>query len=152
MGHSSGSVPIEPTKPMQKRLREWLKETNPAKYQELLGDGLKHDLKNRFLNFVYKELGITNTVSTYERGVFFCPLYEKTREFLREETKDLGNKLFDNSVESLTELWKEKYAAKRIEKLISEKRYSTDKLFYDRALYMDSWELVKGWFLDDVGK
>jgi hypothetical protein len=151
MKHTSGSVPIEPTKPMQKRCREWLKETNPEKYKELLGDGLKHDQKNRFLYYVYKQLGITNTGTTYERGVFFCPLYEKTREFLRNETKDLGNKIFDNSVESLTRLWKEKYAPKGLKSAIEKNKFSRNILFYDKVLFND-WETVKSLYLKDVGR
>jgi hypothetical protein len=38
------------------------------------------------------------------RGVYFCELYDNTKEFLRREDNVLNNKKFDNSVNELTRL------------------------------------------------
>jgi hypothetical protein len=59
--------------------------------------------------------------------------------------------LFDTSEEYLTNLWKEKYAAKRIESLKRDNRVSTETLFYDDLIYMD-WEQVKEKYLPQVGR
>ena len=59
---------------------------------------------------------------------------------------------FDNSTEALVELWKEKYASKRIEKLINEHRDNlTETLFYDDIVGLD-WPQVREKYLKQVGR
>ena len=58
---------------------------------------------------------------------------------------------FDNSTEYLTDLWKNKYAKKRIENLIKNERASKESLFYDDLIYM-TWEESKNKYLSQVGR
>jgi hypothetical protein len=94
---------------------------------------------------VYKDLKISKelTEANHKRGIYFCPLYTNTNEFLRKEItqKDLV-KRFDNRFDSLVELWKEKYAKKRIEKLKENNSVSSDLLFYSDMIYL-SWNEIK---------
>jgi hypothetical protein len=63
----------------------------------------------------------------------------------------LKNKKFDNSVKTLSELWKEKYASKRIENLDKNNKVSNDILFYE-DLINNSWEEVKEKYINEVGR
>ena len=79
-------------------------------------------------------------------------MYENTREFLRREIEeDKLVKKFDSSVEAISDLWKEKYAKKRIERLTADGRENWSGLFSDQFIYMD-WDEVKSKCLADVGR
>ena len=60
-------------------------------------------------------------------------------------------KRFDTSTEYLVDLWKNKYASKRIKSLIAGDRVSDTSLFYDDLIYM-SWEDTKEKYLEQVGR
>ena len=61
-------------------------------------------------------------------------------------------KSFDTSTEALSELWKEKYARKRITNLVKNDRtYLTETLFYDDVCFM-SWPETKEKYLGEVGR
>jgi hypothetical protein len=51
----------------------------------------------------------------------------------------------------LVNLWKDKYAGKRIKSLIEQDRVSKETLFYDDLIYMD-WEETKAKYLPQVGR
>jgi len=55
--------------------------------------------------------------------------------------------VFDNSVKALSDLWKCKYASKRIKN----KPKLTNTLFYDDIL-LRGWDEVKDIYLKDVGR
>ena len=57
----------------------------------------------------------------------------------------------DTSVESLTDLWKTKYAKKRIDSLVNQQRVSSEPLFYDDVIYM-TWEETREKYLPSVGR
>ena len=118
------------------------------------GQPHKRDHRNRSHSFTYRQLGIAKELikSEHARGIYFCELYNNTKEFLKEEIKeDKLEKAFDNSVEALTDIWKNKYAKKRIENLIKNNRVSSESLFYDDMIYM-SWEESKQKYLVQVGR
>ena len=58
------------------------------------------------------------------------------------KTPELGGKLFDNRLHVLVDLWKEKYAKKRINNLISKERTNFTSLFYDDIIKL-SWKETK---------
>ena len=90
--------------------------------------------------------------SEHRRGIYFSPLYDNTREFLRKEiTEDKLAKSFDTSYDALVGLWKEKYAGKRIRSLVEQNRVSKETLFYDDLIYMD-WEETKAKYMSQVGR
>lgn len=161
MGYSSGSVSYETTKPTVRMLRDWLAVNYPRKYFEWYvakrpdtGQPYKRDHKNRSYNFAYSKLKIPKELirTEHQRGIYFSPLYDNTNDFLCgkiDETKLV--KSFDTSYEYLTNLWKEKYAGKRIEGLKRDNRVSSDTLFYDDQIYL-TWEETKDKYLTQVGR
>jgi len=160
MGFSSGSVAFEPTKKTINAVYDWVKENHTQKYFEWWeakkpnGLPFKRDHKNRTLNFAYPKLGIPkNLVRTeHQRGIYFSPLYNNTNEFLR---KEIGEneliKSFDTSEETLSNIWKTKYAKGRISMLKKKNNVSYESLFYDDLIFL-SWEETKAKYLPQVGR
>ena len=160
MGWTAGSVSYEPTKPTRMMIQNWLKKNHTYKYFEWYvakkdtGQPHKRDHRNRSHTFTYNQLGIDKKLikSDHARGIYFGELFTNTREFLREETNTTGlTRAFDNSVEALTDLWKTKYARKRLASLKKQGRVSTETHFYDDIIYL-SWEETKTKYLPQVGR
>ena len=160
MGYTSGSMAYEATKKTQYMIRHWLHREHTYKYFEWYGakkdtgQPYKRDHRNRSYHFAYSKLGIPKHLvsSAHARGIYFGPLYDNSREFLRGEiTEDQLVKTFDTSEEALTELWKTKYASKRIKSLVKNDRVSDETLFYDDLIGM-SWQEVKDKYLSQVGR
>jgi hypothetical protein len=59
--------------------------------------------------------------------------------------------LFDNSTETLSNLWKEKHAKPRIKQLVKKNRVSTETLFYDDLTIL-TWQQAKDKYLPQVGR
>jgi hypothetical protein len=160
MGFSSGSVAFEPRKTTLNMLWNWLKENHTEKYFEWWeakneqGLPYKRDHKNRSLHFLYPKLGIPKEITRtdHQRGIYFSPLYNNTQEFLRGEIKE-GEliKSFNTSCESLSNVWKTKYAKGRIRQLQKKNNVSYESLFYDDLIYM-TWEDTKLKYLRQVGR
>jgi hypothetical protein len=160
MGFSSGSVAFEPRKTTLNMLWNWLKENHTKKYFEWWeakneqGLPYKRDHKNRSLHFLYPKLGIPKEITRtdHQRGIYFSPLYNNTQEFLRGEIKE-GEliKSFNTSCESLSNVWKTKYAKGRIRQLQKKNNVSYESLFYDDLIYM-TWEDTKLKYLRQVGR
>jgi hypothetical protein len=160
MGFTSGSVSFEPLADTRYMIRDWLKENHTRKYFEWYvakkpsGQPHKRDHKNRSLNFTYSQLNIPKELirSEHARGIYFSPLYDKTCEFLRGEHdgKDM-KKLFDTSVESLSNIWKTKHAKPRIKQLVKKDKVSYETLFYDDLCFL-SWQETKEKYLVQVGR
>ena len=160
MGFSSGSVAFEPSRSTKKLVFDWIKENEPRKYFEWWeaknpqGLPLKRDHKNRSLNHAYSKLKIPKELirTEHQRGIYFSPLYNNTNEFLRKEiTEDKLVKSFDTSEETLSNIWKTKYAKGRIRQLQKKNTVSYDSLFYDDLIYL-SWEATKAKYLPQVGR
>jgi hypothetical protein len=160
-GHSAGSVRYEPRLAVRKVILDWLRCNHTRKYWEWYeakrddGMPLKRDHRQRSFALIFRELEIPKefTETEHQRGVYFCPLYNNATEFLRMEIgEDKLVRRFDNGVEPLVKIWKEQYAAKRLKSLLEQNRYSTDTLFYDELIYIDTWQEVKDRYLKDVGR
>ena len=157
-GKSSGSIVFEPTRATLYKVRDWANKRDPERYWEWYfalddrGNKYKRDHKFRMLNWVYSQLKIKDTKTFHQRGIYFSHLYENTAEFLREDiTEDKLKKRFDTSTEHLVQLWKDKYATKRINNLKDGDRVKNETLFYDELIYL-SWEETKTKYLQDVGR
>ena len=160
MGFTSGSVSYEPSNETRYMIREWLKTNHTRRYFEWYiakkpsGQPHKRDHKNRSLTFTYNKLSVPKELikSEHARGIYWCPLYAESVEFLRGEHdgKDM-KKCFDSSVESLSNLWKEKHAKPRIKQLVKKGRVSSESLFYDNLATM-SWQETKDTYLPQVGR
>ena len=145
-GTTEGKIPIEPDDTITSKLRHWMKRNYLEEFKKIDGrtdkSSPKTRIKSNISNFCYSKLGIKPPESNAQRGVYFCELYDNVKPFLKMETNDYGNRKFDNSVESLVNLWKTKYAKKRIEGLLKKDIYNTNTLFYNDVLGM-SWEDTK---------
>lgn len=142
---SEGTIKLEPSEDVYKQVRDWYKKKYPEKYKAVI---IKSHPKAHVLSLIYKELEIKVPKNNAPRGVYFCSLYDNSLEFLRKETDELSGKKFDNSVKSLTELWKTKYAEKRIAQLTKEKKTKDEILFYDKLIGL-LWEETKEKHLED---
>ena len=155
-GHTTGTVVLEPSRETLYKVLAWIHKRDPVRHFEhwvaksdKTGHRLKRDHKFRSFLFAYSRLGIKNTQSFHQRGIYFSHLYENTPAFLREEiTEDKLVKRFDTSVEHLVDLWKNKYASKRIKSLLARDGVSDKTLFYDDLIYM-SWEETKEKYLNE---
>jgi len=160
MDFTSGSVAFEPLQETRYMIREWLKVNHTRRYfdwyvaKKPSGQPHKRDHKNRSLQFAYSKLSIPKEIirSEHARGIYFSPLYDNTNDFLCGKIKEEQLiKSFDTSTESLVNIWKEKYAAKRIKSLIEQNRVSGQTLFYDDLCFLD-WQQTKEKYLNQVGR
>ena len=158
---TSGSVMFEPTKETIDMVRLWLKNHHTEKYYEWYfakrPDGLpyKREHKQRSLQFSYRQLGIDLKKATTEhsRGVYFTSLFTNTKEFLCKKINE--NELerrYDNRVSSLTDMWKMRYASKRVKSVMNKGSFRNDVLFYDEMMNMKTWSEVRGRYIGDVGR
>jgi hypothetical protein len=86
------------------------------------------------------------------RGVYFCPLFKNTREFLcKDIDEDMLQRRFDNRVSTLVDIWKIRYASKRVRSLMKQGIHRDNMLFYDDLIHMKTWEQVKNAYLGEVG-
>ena len=115
----------------------------------------KRDHRNRSHTFTYNQLGIDKKLikSEHASEAYILVNYmNNTKEFLREEIKeDKLVRRFDNSVEALTDIWKNKYAKKRLASLKKQDRVSKETHFYDDIIYM-TWQETKDKYLNQVGQ
>jgi hypothetical protein len=160
MGFSSGSVAFDPSRNLLNTIYNWVKENHTKHYFEWWeakkpnGLPYKRDHKNRTLHFAYGKLKIPKELvkCAHQRGIYFSPLYNNTCEYLRKEiTDDQLVKSFDTSVESLTNIWKTRYAKPRIRQLQKKDKVSYETLFYSDLIYLD-WNQTKEKYLGQVGR
>jgi hypothetical protein len=160
MGFTAGSVSFEPSKETRYMIREWLKKNHTRKYFEWYvakkasGQPHKRDHKNRSLYFAYSKLKIPKELikTDHARGIYWSPLFEESVAFLKGE-HDGNNmkKLFDTSVESLSNVWKNKHAKPRIKQLVKKNNVSNSSLFYDDLIFL-SWPEAKEKYLPQIGR
>lgn len=162
-GHSAGSIKFEVSKETLKQIKAYLQREYPLKFWEWYiatepqGMPLKRDFKQRSLSFIYNKLKIEKKYyqTNHSRGIYFCPFYDNMKEYLRMEiTEDKleRRKDFVNDIPSLTKLWKERYAVKRIANFIkNDREFNLDTLFYDDLVTLN-WEETKEKYLKDVGR
>jgi hypothetical protein len=153
-------VSYEARKPTVALMLDWLKKNHTRKFFEwysaknLEGLPYKRDHRNRSYTFIYSQLGIPKELvrSEHARGIYFSPLYDNTNDFLRGDiTEDKLVKSFDTSYDNLVNVWKNKYACKRVKSLVEQGRYTLDTLFYDDLAKMD-WGQTKERYLSQVGR
>jgi hypothetical protein len=151
---TEGKVHLEPTSDVYNIIRTWFRKNYPDEYLNITKNKSKKVLlshvKTKILGRIQSEIGYKICSNNAPRGVYWCSLYNNTNEFLRCEDDTLEGKKFDNNINSLVDLWKEKYAKKRVNKLINENKISQDTLFYDDIVGQD-WSYVREKYLNGVG-
>ncbi|MBI4804056.1 MAG: DUF4338 domain-containing protein [Desulfovibrio sp.] len=138
--------------------KDWLNDIEPEKHFDFFerkhasGKGpYIRDNKNKFHQYVFKKLGFKKTdyECSHARGTFFCSLFNESPEFLQGNINyEKLTRRYDNSVESLTAMWKERYAKKRLEKLEQSGNLKSEILFYDGMLNAENWNKAKTLYLN----
>ena len=142
---TTGEISIEPSEDVYDLMREYYKKHDIDSYKKDISGS--HP-KTRVLSSVYKLLGVKPPINNAPRGVYWNELYHNTKDFLCRRTTELTDKKYDNSVDALTELWKEKYAKKRVQNLTKDARFSTDILFYNDMI-TDDWDTIRERYLSN---
>ena len=153
-GRSPGDTGLRPDRKTLDLLKKWMLFHHPQKYWELYaakrdnGQPLRRNANENARKFCYQKLSIhvEKFRSGHSRGIFFSRLYKNTDDFLRGEIEASALKPnFDNSVEALAEVWREK-ARKRAVTLVKENKFSFDTYFTD-GLVGISWDDAKSVYL-----
>ncbi len=160
-GYSKGSLSYELTKETEKEMLKYAEKHYNDRYFLLYvakrenGQTLKRDHRNRMRQFIYSKLDIPKDIikSDHQRGIYWASLYDNSREFLRGEIDESKLvKSIDTSTEALSELWKERYARKRITNLVNNDRTNLNEtLFYDELCFL-TWDECKEKYLSEVGR
>ena len=140
-GKTTGKMPIKLPKEM---VRVW---------EEYFGE--KRKVRSNLDTKIYRECGMkpADYVSGIQRGIYFCPFYENTNEFLRGEIKKSSLKIrqgFVSYSNYISEWWKPK-AEKRFNKLKSDNRLISELHFWDK-LFGLTYEEAKLKYLGEVGR
>jgi hypothetical protein len=160
LGKSKGSISIKPDDEIYSEWHQIVKKEEPEWYErEINGkqqkSGPPTGVKQKTISKIFKLAGIKESQYKhgFERGVYFAPRFENTREFLRGQiTKEQLVPLtkLENDVDSVVGWWKPK-AIKRYEKLHTENRLNNEILFYNKMIDM-TWDEAKQTYIGDVGR
>jgi len=152
-GTTEGKIPLEPSDDVYQKIRKWVKEKYPNDFEKLTVNKEKvlSRPKARMLAFAYGKLGISVPNNSAPRGVYYCKLFENSNNFLSKKTTEIGKKSFDNRLEVLVDLWKKKYAEKRVTNLLKDGRYNKNFLYYEDLIGMD-WKETRKKYLSEVGR
>jgi hypothetical protein len=74
----------------------------------------------------------------YKRGVYFSKFYQNSFEFLKGNTVEVGEEMFDSSVDSLVNSWK-KRAIRRFKSLHKKGEIKKSNTFYSNIINL-TWE------------
>ena len=160
LGSSAGQIGLKPDDDVYGKWHEWLKQNKPDEYKERFvkedaSKGPVTGIKQQIIAMIFRELGVSASKYKhgFERGVYYAPLYENTREFLRGEItadKLVPLKKLENDVDSVIDWWKPKAIA-RYEKLHEEGRLKDGILYYTNLIGL-TWEQAKELYLAEVGR
>jgi len=147
-----GNISIEPSEDVYETIKTWFMDNYFDEYKRVTKpktdtpSGIGCHTKSSILGSVCRLTGIKPPVNNAPRGVYWNELFENTKDFLCCRTDTLGAKKYDNSIAALTQLWKDKYASKRVENVTKDNRWSNDILFYEDMIY-EPWETIKNKYL-----
>lgn len=160
MGSSTGAIGIKPDDDVYNKWHDWLKQNKPTEYKERFvkddpSKGPVTGIKQQIIAMIFRELGVSagKYKHGFERGVYYAPLYENTREFLRGEItadKLIPLAKLKDDVDSVTRWWKPK-AITRYEKLHEEGRLKDGILYYTNMIGI-SWNEAKNLYISEVGR
>jgi len=159
-GSSAGKMSIKPDDNVYNVWHQWIKENRKEEYDKSMTqkegtNGPVTGAKNRVLSMIFRELGLksSNYEHGFERGTYYAPFYENTKEFLDNKIDESQLKmkpLYKGDKDEVLNWWKPK-AISRYQKLKSENKLSRDILYYNSMIGM-SYEDAKTKFLGDVAR
>lgn len=159
LGYSTGNVLITPDRELYHYWRRWLVRNRREDFQNATAvktdrNGPATGEKLHVLNLMFRTVGLSPTgfKHGFRRGVYFCSLYENTREFLcgnvPEEKLVLKPNLHQD-VDGILNWWRPR-AIKRHLKLRQQKELRTDAHWYADLNRMD-YETAKAKYLPVIG-
>jgi len=159
-GSSTGKIPIKPDDTVYKIWHDWIKENRSVEYDKKMTQkenvsGPVTGAKQRVISMIFQTLNIKTQdyVHGYERGVYYSPFYNNTKEYLCGKITDdqlVMKQLFVDDKKAIFDWWKPK-AKDRYLKLKKEGNLKTDTLFYNKMIGM-SYTEAKNNFFNEVGR
>jgi len=159
-GSSTGKIPIKPDDTVYKIWHDWIKENRSVEYDKKMTQkenvsGPVTGAKQRVISMIFQTLNIKTQdyVHGYERGVYYSPFYNNTKEYLCGKITDdqlVMKQLFVDDKKAIFDWWKPK-AKDRYLKLKTEGNLKTDTLFYNKMIGM-SYTDAKNNFFNEVGR
>lgn len=160
MGKSKGSISLKPDDDVYNVWHQYVKEHMADDYERKVKSknkvsGPATGIKQQILAMIFKVVGISPSKYKhgFERGVYYAPLYENTREYLQGKITEKQlvplDKLKDD-VDAVVSWWRKK-AIERYTKLHEENRLKPEVLWYNDLINL-SWEKAKKKYLGDVGR
>lgn len=159
LGETKGKIYLKPDDIIYKEWHHWLKDNH---YDEYIKATEKDDIvgpvtgiKQKILDMIFKhaKLQASRYTHGFNRGVFYCCLYENSKEFLRSEinSSDLViGKRVNKDVEGVIDWWRPK-AIRRYTRLHKDSRLKSEILYYNDMLGM-AWEEAKEHYIGEVGR
>jgi hypothetical protein len=160
-GCSAGKISIKPDDSHYETWHKYIKENRADEYERKTvkkdsANGPVTGVKQRILEIIFRELGISASKYNhgFERGVYYAPFYDNTKDFLCNRLTDEAqlklSKRFEKDSTGIIEWWREK-ALKRYSKLHDEGRIKGDILYYNKMIDM-SYTKAKKEFFGEVGR
>lgn len=160
MGKSKGAISLKPDDDIYEVWHHYVKEHMADEYNRKVKskdttNGPVTGIKQQILSIIFRAVGISPSKYKhgFERGVYYAPLYENTREYLQGKITDAElvpiDKLKDDRDAVLS--WWRKKAIARYTKLHDENNLKPDVLFYN-DLVGKTWEQVRAQYLNEVGR
>jgi len=160
MGLSKGAISIKPDDDVYDVWHQYVKEHMKDEYDRKIRSkdttsGPVTGIKQQILSIIYRAVGVSASKYKhgFERGVYYAPLYENTREFLQgkiTEEQLIPLKKLEKDVDAVLDWWKPK-AIQRYLNLYEQGRIKPEILYYNNLIDM-TWEEAKETYLGDVGR
>ena len=157
-GESAGKISIKPDDEYYNYWHHWYKDNFADDYKEMMTQkegvgGPVTAAKQRVINAIFGKLDIklSNYVHGYNRGVYWSPFFENTREFLCNKISE--NDLIvkpNSSYDDKIKWWKAK-AINRYLNLKKDNRLKPDVLYYNEIINM-TYDEAKHKFFGEVGR
>jgi len=137
LGETTGETLIKPNQKIYEKWTSWLKSNYANEYRIAINSS---GPKQKIIQLLLSKLGFKSHefVHGYRRGVYFSKFFTNTFEFLKGDTLEVGEELFDSSVDSLVKSWR-KRAIRRFKSLFKRNEVKSTSTFYSGVLKM-TWE------------
>jgi hypothetical protein len=160
LGSSKGKIALKPDPEFYETWHDYIKEHFKEEYDSKMEQkegvgGPVTGAKQRALNMIFRAVGVkaSNYTHGFERGVYYAPLYENSREFFRREITEeelIPLKKLEREMDAVLDWWRPKAIA-RYERLHDEGRVNKNIHFYNDLIGV-SWEDARKKYLKDVGR
>jgi hypothetical protein len=160
MGLSKGAIGIKPDDDIYDEWHQWIKENMKDEYDKKIRSkdttrGPVTGIKQQILSIIFRAVGISPSKYKhgFERGVYYAPLYENTREFLRGDISKeqlIPLKRLEKDTDAVVDWWKPKAVARYLN-LYEQNRIKPEILYYNNLIDMN-WQDAREIYLNDVGR